>query len=93
MAYLTCGRCGLQIRIRADYLRLDNCPRCLARSAIVSPMAVSATHVSPAAGWGTRGEPDPRDPHPPLSLPVAAAGAPETAAPPAAGPAPRSSPA
>jgi hypothetical protein len=92
MAYLNCGRCGLQIRIRADYLRMDNCPRCLARSAIVSPMAVSATHVSPAAGWGARGERDPRDPHEPLSPPAAASGAAGAAAP-ASGGSPQSFPA
>jgi hypothetical protein len=51
-AYLHCGRCGLQIRIQAEFLRLENCPRCLARTATVSPMALSAKRVTPAAGWG-----------------------------------------
>jgi hypothetical protein len=53
MAYLNCGRCGLEIKIQAAYLRLENCPRCLARAAIVSPMVVSRGALAPAAGWGT----------------------------------------
>jgi hypothetical protein len=52
MSYLRCGRCGLQIRVQAEYLSIDNCPRCLARSALVSPLVRSAKWVSPAAGWG-----------------------------------------
>jgi hypothetical protein len=36
--YLSCKRCGLQIKVQAAYLRLDSCPRCLGRSAIVSPL-------------------------------------------------------
>ena len=51
MACLTCGRCGLEIKIQAAFLRIDNCPRCLARSAIVSPLVLSARASTPA-GWG-----------------------------------------
>ena len=65
MPYLHCGRCGLQIRIQATYTRVDNCPRCLARHAAVSPLVPSSRWASPAGGYG-RGEPerpaDPRDP-------------------------------
>lgn len=52
MAYLNCGRCGLEIKIQAAFLRLENCPRCLARAAIVSPMVVSTSALAPAADWG-----------------------------------------
>lgn len=52
MAYLQCGRCGLQIKIQSPYMHIDNCPRCLARSATVSPLVQSAKWISPAVGWG-----------------------------------------
>ena len=32
MPYLNCPRCALSIRIRADYLMIRHCPRCLARA-------------------------------------------------------------
>lgn len=51
MAYLNCGRCGLQIRVRS-YLRVDNCARCLAHSAVVAPLTLSSRGVIPAVGWG-----------------------------------------
>jgi Zn finger protein HypA/HybF involved in hydrogenase expression len=35
MAYLHCERCGLQITIQAPFMRIENCPRCLARTATV----------------------------------------------------------
>ena len=53
MPYLHCGRCGLQIRIQAPFMSLENCPRCLARSATVAPLVRSEKWVTPAAGWGT----------------------------------------
>jgi hypothetical protein len=53
MAYLNCGRCRLEIKIQAAFLRLENCPRCLARAAIVSPLVVSRSPLVPAAGWGS----------------------------------------
>jgi hypothetical protein len=60
MSYLHCGRCGLQIRIQASFMRLEHCPRCLARSATVSPLVQSGTWVSPwmGSGAGTGGRPD-----------------------------------
>jgi hypothetical protein len=42
MPDLHCTRCGLRIRIQASYLRIENCPRCLARSATVVPLAFGA---------------------------------------------------
>jgi hypothetical protein len=51
MAYLHCGRCSLEIKIQAAFLRLENCPRCLARAALVSPLvpAPSRRAVPPRA--------------------------------------------
>jgi hypothetical protein len=40
--YLSCERCGLEIKVQAAYLRLNNCPRCLGRSTIVSPLVSRA---------------------------------------------------
>lgn len=70
MAFMSCGRCGLQIRIQATHLRLEHCPRCLARSARVVPMALSASRVTPAIGWGSRApehRSDPREPGEPFA--------------------------
>ena len=53
MSYLNCGRCGLQIKIQAAYLRIENCPRCLARNGVVSPMTLSSRGVTHAVGWGS----------------------------------------
>lgn len=39
MPYLTCVRCGLTIRTQVAFLTLENCPRCLARSGVVSPLS------------------------------------------------------
>lgn len=41
MTYLHCPRCRLAIKCRAHYLMLTNCPRCLARAAITSPLFAS----------------------------------------------------
>ena len=38
MPYLNCPRCALSIRVRADFLTIRKCPRCLARSAAAVPM-------------------------------------------------------
>jgi anti-sigma regulatory factor (Ser/Thr protein kinase) len=64
MPYLHCGRCGLQIKIQAAYLRVENCPRCVARSSIATALVISADGVSPAAGWGPA----------PVAVPVVRAG-------------------
>ena len=54
MPYLSCGRCGLQIKIQAAYLRIANCPRCLARTAMIAPMTLSANGVRHAGACGAR---------------------------------------
>ena len=42
MEYLKCVRCGLEIRARPARVQIENCPRCLARSATMSPMVPAA---------------------------------------------------
>lgn len=37
---LTCPRCGLAVRVRAWYLTLAHCPRCIAWHHVISPMAL-----------------------------------------------------
>ena len=65
MPYLHCGRCGLQIRIQARFMSIDNCPRCLARSATAAPLVRSEKWISPAVGWGTEAQKGPhREPRP-----------------------------
>jgi len=38
MSYLNCPRCALSIRIRADYLAMTNCPRCMGRNQVTIPL-------------------------------------------------------
>ena len=52
MPYLRCERCALQFKIQAQCMRVENCPRCLARSAVVVPLTLSADRVAPPVGWG-----------------------------------------
>jgi hypothetical protein len=52
LSYLLCGRCGLQIKVQAPFVRVENCPRCLARSATVSPLVQSARWSRPPVGFG-----------------------------------------
>jgi hypothetical protein len=40
MPYLYCRRCGLEIKIQAAFLRIENCPRCLARTATSARLAL-----------------------------------------------------
>ena len=54
MQYLKCVRCGLEIRTRPARVQIENCPRCLARSATMSPMVLTAQALSAAVGWGGR---------------------------------------
>lgn len=66
MTYLHCPRCRLTIKCRAHYLMLTNCPRCLARAAIASPLSASPLHpivpraegrqMAPATGSSTGGD-------------------------------------
>ena len=57
MEYLKCVRCGLEIRPRAARVQIENCPRCLARSARMSRMVRAAEPLSAAVAWGG-GTPD-----------------------------------
>jgi hypothetical protein len=54
MEYLKCVRCGLEIRTRPARVQIENCPRCLARGATLSPMVRVAEALSPSVGWGAR---------------------------------------
>jgi hypothetical protein len=47
MSYLSCPRCRLTIRIRAPYLAMRNCPRCLAHAGLPTPMYASPRRVIP----------------------------------------------
>jgi hypothetical protein len=67
MAYLNCGRCGLEIKIQAAFLSMPNCPRCLARSVVVTPLVLSAGGVTTAAGWRARPASQPSDPREPFT--------------------------
>jgi hypothetical protein len=58
MTYQHCPRCRLAVRCRASYLTLTNCPRCLARAGIVSPMFTSPLNAAELRGT----EPDPAPP-------------------------------
>jgi anti-sigma B factor antagonist len=40
MALMSCPRCGLTVPLRARFLRLSHCPRCLAGAHIAVPMFV-----------------------------------------------------
>lgn len=48
--FLHCPRCRLAIRCRAPYLTLINCPRCLARASITSPLFASPLNASELRG-------------------------------------------
>src|SRR3978361_137049 len=41
MSYMNCPRCGLSLGLRAPFLTLDRCPRCLARAGAAIPMYLS----------------------------------------------------
>jgi anti-sigma B factor antagonist len=41
MPYMNCPRCGLSIRLRAAYLALERCPRCIAKASVSVPMSIS----------------------------------------------------
>lgn len=40
---MNCPRCALAVRVRADYLKLERCPRCLARAGVSVPLYESDT--------------------------------------------------
>jgi hypothetical protein len=41
MSYMNCPCCGLSIRLRASYLAIERCPRCLARRKVAVAMYLS----------------------------------------------------
>lgn len=65
MPYLYCDRCRLQIRIQAAFMRIENCPRCLARSATVTPLELSAARVAPRQSSRSSIPPNPLQPRVP----------------------------
>jgi hypothetical protein len=61
LSYMSCPRCALSIRIRASWLVMERCPRCLARHGTVVELE---EHVEPPrirsrrdAGKRTAGQP------------------------------------
>ncbi|GAC1484841.1 MAG: hypothetical protein NVS1B9_01910 [Solirubrobacteraceae bacterium] len=59
MPYMNCPRCSLSVRVRADYLKLERCPRCLARTGESLPLYQTDTpREQPPSGNGSlRAEP------------------------------------
>jgi anti-sigma B factor antagonist len=51
MPYMRCPRCGLSVCIRASFLALEHCPRCIAKTRV-------AVAMIPIAGPGNRPPPD-----------------------------------
>lgn len=49
MEYLKCVQCGLEIRTRPARVQIESCPRCLARSATMSPMVSTDREMSVGA--------------------------------------------
>ncbi|GAC1320996.1 MAG: hypothetical protein NVSMB25_14140 [Thermoleophilaceae bacterium] len=48
MPYLNCPRCALSIRIRAAFLVMRHCPRCLARARVTVPLYETPESVNPS---------------------------------------------
>ena len=63
MSYMNCPRCGLSVRLRAAYLTLERCPRCLAKAGISVPMQIteaprgSVSDPTPTTSIGSVSEP------------------------------------
>jgi hypothetical protein len=49
MSYMNCPSCGLSIRLRASYLAIERCPRCLARRKVAVAMYLSQRPGGPPA--------------------------------------------
>lgn len=47
MSHLNCPHCGLTVRLRASFLALEHCPRCLARRGIAVEMLASGRRIWP----------------------------------------------
>ena len=41
MSYVNCPRCGFSLRLRASYLAVEHCPRCLVHRRVAVQMYVS----------------------------------------------------
>jgi hypothetical protein len=48
IAYMNCPDCGLSVPLRARFMTLDVCPRCLARRRVARPMILSESRPQPA---------------------------------------------
>ena len=48
LSYMHCPSCGLSVRVRAPFLTVDRCPRCLARRGAVVSMVVTQHRSWPA---------------------------------------------
>jgi hypothetical protein len=48
ISYANCPRCGLAVRLRATFLTLRHCPRCVARRGIAVEMFTSKLRVLPS---------------------------------------------
>jgi hypothetical protein len=48
MSYVNCPRCGLAVRLRAPFLAVRHCPRCVARRGIAVEMLISEPRTLPA---------------------------------------------
>jgi hypothetical protein len=48
MSYMSCPHCGLSIHLRAAYLTLERCPRCLARRGTTVPMQAVENRLWPS---------------------------------------------
>ena len=54
MKYLKCVRCGLEVRAKPARVQIENCPRCLARAATMSPMVATTPTATRSAGAARR---------------------------------------
>jgi hypothetical protein len=48
MSFMKCPRCGLSVGLRVQYLTLQHCPRCVAKSGITVPMQITEGEPPPA---------------------------------------------
>jgi hypothetical protein len=49
MSYVNCPRCGLAVQLRASFLALRHCPRCVAQRGIAVEMLTSDSRTLPAS--------------------------------------------
>ena len=58
MPYMSCPRCGLTVPLRASFLTLRRCPRCVATRRVSVPMVMSPGSRSEAGGLVIQSERD-----------------------------------